>query len=137
MGKLDELEVTVAEVVDYLRITGQFAPALRQVITRKIAAETARERGIEVLDEELQKVADAFRHSIGLNKANDTEEWLTTHGVSLEALEDYLETNILMSALKDGLEQDTDKKKFMESPAIKESMRESIFQEWLAEKMKL
>jgi len=46
-------------------------------------------------------------------------------------------SNIMMSALKDGLEKDADMTKVMETPAIKESMRESIFQEWLAEKMKL
>ena len=44
--KRTEIEVTVAEVVDYLRITGQFTPSLREVVTRKITADAAKKRGI-------------------------------------------------------------------------------------------
>ena len=113
MGKLDELEVSVSEVVDYLRVTGQFAPALHKVIERKIAAEEAKEKGVNITDEELQKVADGFRQMLGLTKAADTEEWLKTHGISLETLENHLETNILVSKFIDGLEADVDTAEIM------------------------
>ena len=36
--KSKDIEVAVAEVVDHLRITGGFAPALRSVVVRKVAA---------------------------------------------------------------------------------------------------
>ena len=131
MGKLDELEVSVSEVVDYLRVTGQFAPALHKVIERKIAAEEAKEKGANITDEELQKVADGFRQMLGLTKAADTEEWLKTHGISLETLENHLETNILVSKFIDGLEADADTAEIMSAPDIKDRVRESAFQKWI------
>jgi len=131
MGKLDELEVSVSEVVDFMRISGQFAPALHQVIERKVAADAAREKGIQVTDEELQKVADGFRQMLGLAKAADTEEWLATHGISMDALEKHLETNVLVSKFIDGLEAEADTSDVMNSPEIKDRMRESAFQKWL------
>jgi hypothetical protein len=135
MGKLDDLEVSVSEVVDFMRISGQFAPALHKVIERKIAADKAKEKGIGVTDEELQKVADGFRQMLGLTKAADTEEWLKTHGISLETLEKHLETNILVSKFIDGLEEDADPAEIMSAPDIKDRVRESAFQKWMKEQI--
>lgn len=135
MGKLDDLEVSVSEVVDFMRISGQFAPALHKVIERKIAADKAKEKGIGVTDEELQKVADGFRQMLGLTKAADTEEWLKTHGISLETLEKHLETNILVSKFIDGLESDADPAEIMSAPDIKDRVRESAFQKWMKEQI--
>jgi FKBP-type peptidyl-prolyl cis-trans isomerase (trigger factor) len=136
MGKLDELEVSVSEVVDFLRISGQFAPALHKVIERKITAEMAKEKGIEVTDEELQKVADGFRQMLGLTKAADTEEWLQTHGISLENLENYLETNVLVSKFIDGLEKEADAGEIMSTPEFKDRIRETAYQKWIREQIK-
>ncbi len=94
-------------------------------------AEEAKEKGVEVTDEELQKVADGFRQMLGLTKAEDTEEWLKTHGISLETLEGYLETNILVSKFIDGLEANVDTAEIISAPEIKDRVRESAFQKWL------
>ena len=134
--KLNEIEINVAEVVDYLRITGQFTPALREVVERKFTAEEAKRRGIVVTDEELQQAADGFRFLHDLSKASDTEEWLKSTGTSLETFEQHLETNILMSKLKDELENKADKAPYLSSSEIQESVREMIFQEWLADQLK-
>ena len=131
-----EIEVAVAEVVDYLRITGGFAPALREVVQRKVTTDAAKKAGIKVTKAQLQKAADAWRLANGLNKASDTESWLAANGITLEALEEYLETNLLMSRLKDQLEKKTAKKKFLASEGIKESVRQMIYEEWLAKAMK-
>jgi hypothetical protein len=127
-----DIEVSVAEVVDYLRVTGQFTPALREVVERKITAEAAAKSGIKVTTAELQKAADAFRVLNDLNKARDTERWLRSTGISIEALEAYLESNILISKFKDKLEKKAGKAKYLALPVIKESIRERIYQDWLA-----
>ena len=136
MAKLNEIEIAVAEVVDYLRITGQFSPALREVIQRKITAEAAKKARIRVSNGELQKAADTFRVANGLNKASDTDRWLKSNGVSLEAFEEFLETNLLINKFKDALEKKTAKSKYLASPGIKESVKEMIYQDWLANAMK-
>ena len=134
--KRNEIEVNVAEVVDYLRITGQFTPSLREVVTRKITADAAKKRGIRVTTTELQKAADVFRAVNDLSKSSDTARWLRSNGISLEVLEEYLETNILISKLKNSLEKKTGKAKYLSTQGIKESVREMIYQDWLSGQLK-
>jgi len=96
--KINEIEVTVAEVVDYMRITNRFAPSLREVVERKIAVEEAKTRGLKVSTKELQKAADTFRLINDLSTASDTKAWLKSNGIALESLEEYLETNLQIKA---------------------------------------
>ena len=136
MAKEKEMEITVAEVVDYLRITGKFAPALQEVVERKVAAEAAKKMGLKVTGPQLQKAADVFRSITGLSKASDTSRWMKSIGITVDTLEEYLETNILISKLKDALEKKTGKKKYQDSQEIKESVRNMIYRDWLAKQLK-
>jgi hypothetical protein len=111
-------------------------PALRVVVQRRVTAEAAKRAGIKVSGGELQKGADAFRIANGLNKASETENWLKSNGISVEAFEEFLETNLLINKFKDRLEKKTAKGKYLSSPGIKESVREMIYQDWLAKAMK-
>ncbi len=134
--KTTEIEVSVAEVVDYLKMTGKFAPALREVVKRKITAETARKNRTKVTSKELQKAVDIFRIANGLNKARDTNKWLKSSGISHDCFEDHIETNLLISKFKDRLEKKTGKNKFLASAGIKESVKEMIYQDWLKSALK-
>ena len=134
-AKSKEIEITVAEVVDYLRITGQFAPALREVVERKVAAQEAKKKKLKITDSELQKAADAFRSVNDLAKVSDTNRWMKSNGITLEAFEEYLETNVLISKLKDALNNKTAVKKYQSSSAIKESIREMIYADWLEKQL--
>jgi hypothetical protein len=135
-GTVKEIEVTAAEVVDYLRITEQFLPAVREVVERKITAQAARKSGITVTTGELQRAADAFRAVKDLGKARDTQRWLSSIGISLEALEEYLETNILISKFKDRLEKKANRAKCCAHPSIQETIREMAYQDWLKSQVK-
>ena len=130
------MEVAVAEVVDYLKITGQFEPALREVIVRKITAEKARKKGFKVGKQKLQKAADAFRLIHGLNKASQTEAWLKANGIRLEALEAYLEENLLVNAFKDDLVKKAGKTRLYNAAPVKETVRELVYQRWLNKAIK-
>jgi hypothetical protein len=134
--KKADLEVAVAEVVDYMRITGQFAPALRDVVIRKTTAEAAKAAGVKITTKQLQNAADAFRIVHGLNKAKDAENWLKANGISLEALEDYLETNLLISNFKDRLAKKGGTKKYLASAQVKNAVRDMIYQGWLDKTLK-
>ncbi len=133
---LKELEVSVSEVVDYLKLTGGFSPALREVVKRKITAQAAKENGITIPDDELQRAADAFRIVNGLSKASDTENWLKSIGVSMDTFEEYLETNLLMSKYKDALEEKADKEKYILTEPVQETIREMAYQEWIQKQLK-
>ena len=130
-----EIEISVAEVVDHMKLTGAFAPALTQVVQREYTAEAARKHGIKVTTGELQKAADVFRIDQGLFKASDTEAWLASQGITTEALEDWLETNILVYKFKNHLERKTNLKKHLSSSTVKATVRELAYQDWLKKAM--
>jgi hypothetical protein len=130
------VEISVAEVVDLMRIKDDFAPALREVLERKLTAEAARRSGIRVTTRQLQKAADDFRTAKGLNSAHDTERWLKAIGISLETLEAYLETNLLISKFKDRLFKEADQARLIRSPAIKERLREKSYENWMRSKVR-
>jgi hypothetical protein len=134
--KKQEIELAVSEVVDYLKITGKFAPALRDMVERKVASEAARKNGIKVSTKQLQSAADTFRALNGLVKASDTEKWLKQNGLTVESLEDYLETNLFIDGLKNQLEKKATAARYMKAPIIKESIREMIYKDWLANELK-
>lgn len=136
MRTAEEIQVSVSEVVDHLRITGEFAPALREVVRRKIAAKAAKAIGIDVTDEELQKASNEFRVTNGLRKAGDTLKWLEDNGISLETFETFLQTNILIQKLKDELEKKADKERYLSSKVTKKIIRDLIYRDWLDEQMK-
>jgi len=99
-----QLEIDVAEVLDFLRMSGAFNPALSEVVKRRTTAEAAKNYGISVSTEELQKAADAFRDEHGLLKASDMRKWLKTNGLSIDAFERHLETDLLIGKFKDVLQ---------------------------------
>jgi hypothetical protein len=133
--KKEMVEVTVSEVVDYLRIKGDFARGFQEMAARKIAAEAAKREGLKISKKELQSAADDFRIALGLNKARDTERWFRFNGISIESYEQYLETSLLINKYKDKLDKKTDKKKYMSSPEIRQEVRERIFEDWLADRL--
>ena len=129
-------EIDVAEVLDYMRMTGTFAQVLSEVVKRKMTAQAAKDQGISVSVKELQKAADDFRVDRGLHKASETETWLQSNRLSLEALEEYLETNLLISKFQDLLEARARRHKYMPSRTVKNNLREMVYQDWLAKAVK-
>ncbi|MHB9029038.1 MAG: hypothetical protein ACYC9O_09730 [Candidatus Latescibacterota bacterium] len=135
MQPVEEMEVRVAEVVDYLRINGDFTPALREVVSRKMAAAAARKAGIVISDDELQRAADVFRASRNLHKASDTESWMKSVGVTAESFESFLETSLLVSKFKEHLAGQADQQKYLALEAVEDTVRELVYQDWLQQQM--
>jgi len=124
-------EIDVAEVLDYMRMTGTFAQVLSEVVKRRMTAQAAKNHGISVSAKELQKAADDFRVDRGLHKASDTQSWLQSNGLSVGAFEKYLETNLLISKFQDLLEASARRHKYMPSRTVKDNVREMVYQDWL------
>jgi len=132
---LESININVSEVVAYARINGGFEKDLRTVIARKIATAAAHEAGLNVSDDELQKVFDIWRISLGLNKAADTGPWLEARHLMIEDVEQFLETNILVSKLKDKLYSESDANRYLTHPKVEETIRELVYAEWLAKEL--
>jgi len=99
-----EIKPTASDVVDFMRITGTLGPVVEEIKKRNLIKREARRRGIKVTASELQRAADVFRYSHRLTKAKAFKKWLQAVEISLEELEEFLETNLLMEKVKDALE---------------------------------
>lgn len=128
----EEIEVDVAEILDYMKVTGLFASVLRDVVERKVAVNAAKQAGSRVTTRQLQKAADTFRMANGLAKASDTHAWLESRGLSVETLEEYLKTNLLISSLKAKLDRNASKTKYYRSEEVEDLIREMVYRDWLS-----
>ena len=124
MSDSSETEVTVDDVVNYLRITGAFAAAAEQVARRKLSAQAARDwLAAKGGRRRPKKMRDDFRLFLSL-------------GVPKKTLEEFMEIDRLITELKDALVQEADRAAYLTAPAIKESVRELIYQDWLNEQLR-
>lgn len=136
MTKIDEITVSIEEVVSYIRLTGKFGPELRDLVRRKIIREGAVNSGLKVTGGELQQAADDFRNANDLHSSKATENWFKSNGVSIEAFEEFIETNLLITKFKDELMKKADKEKYYSSKGIQSWIRDMIFEEWVEQEMK-
>jgi radical SAM protein with 4Fe4S-binding SPASM domain len=127
----NNVEVTMEEVLWYLKLKGTFSSALRQVTERKLTLKAARETGLKVSSRELQRAVDTFRAGHGLNKATDTQQWLESIGVSVEGLQSFLEANLLIDKFKKKLSRRANEKNGRLSQPLKNFMEEKIYRDWL------
>lgn len=127
----DSLQVSVSEVVDFLRIDGGFSKALSDVVRRKYLLRAADSAGIQAAPEELQRAADAYRALNGLHKAADTERWMANNGITVDKLEKHLEENIRISKARDHIADEWGPR-IADAPAVKKLVRELAVEDWLA-----
>lgn len=88
--KIDGKAISVAELLQTLKLTGQFEGLIEQLVRDRITALAARKHGVRVSDEEIQERADQFRRVRGLHRASDTNKYLDALGVGLDELEAFL-----------------------------------------------
>jgi hypothetical protein len=129
-------DVSMNEVVDLLRIQGSYDIALNDARRRKITAEEAKRKGIKVTESDVQKAFDMYRIANGLHSAKETKIWLESRGVSIDAIEKFIETNILINRFKDMLISIANPKLAMNKPEILAAIREHEYEEWLGHVMK-
>ncbi|MCC6144870.1 MAG: hypothetical protein IT368_13775 [Candidatus Hydrogenedentes bacterium] len=125
------LNVSVADVVAYLRIEGGFSEALAQVVRRKTLLHAADQAGIVATAEEIQRAADAYRAIHGLHKATDTVTWMRNNGITTDTLERHLEENIRISKARDHIAEQY-AANIADTPAVKALIRELSVEGWLA-----
>ena len=128
------IEVSVGDVVSYLRIEGGFSEALSNVVRRKLLLCAAEEAGLSATAEELQRAADAYRALNGLHKASDTVAWMRNNGITADVLERHLEENIRMSKARDHIAASCNGS-IAESPVVKTLIRELSVEDWLNRKL--
>ena len=132
MANTEEIKLNVSDVVNFMRISGAFSSALKEVTRRKIAVDEAKSRGLSVSDEDLQKSADLFRQIQNLPTAEATDGWLAGRGLTLDVLENYLEENALIFELKRQLVAAYDKESYFSNLQRRNALMETAYEEFIA-----
>lgn len=132
---IEEINVAVQDVVNFMRVTDQFDDFLQEVIKRRLCVQAARESGLEVTDEELQEAADTFRRVRGLHSAPETENWLRNSQLTLEDLEEHLEENVLVYKWKQKLLEESDPKDIQSDPELRKSLTNQLLENWFEESL--
>ncbi|MBA2962070.1 MULTISPECIES: peptidylprolyl isomerase [Ramlibacter] len=88
--KIDGQAISDAELLQTLKLTGQFQQLVEQFTSDRITVLAARKQGLRVSDEEIQERADQFRRVRGLHRASDTNKYLDARGIGLEEFQAFI-----------------------------------------------
>ena len=87
--KIDGQAISAAELLQNLKLTGQFEKIIEQLVRDRITVLRPGSRA-QVTPEEIQERADQFRRVRGLHRSSDTNKYLDAMGVSLDEFEAFL-----------------------------------------------
>lgn len=90
IARIDDEVIDVNDFLRILKLTGQFASLVEQVVRDRLVVHAARRQGLAPAPEEVQERADQFRRVLGLHRAADTNRYLSSLGVSLDEFEAFI-----------------------------------------------
>lgn len=98
--------LSLPEFVQHLQRRGRLQWLLRDAVVEQFLVEQAKQSGLTVSTDELQRTADLVRRRQGLVSAEQTNAWLVRQRLSVLDFEDALERDLLIDKLKDHLFKD-------------------------------
>lgn len=98
--------VSQDDVIARLKLSGAWFETIAELEEDALVAKVAADEGVEVTDDELQEEFDALRRDMDLLKADDTQKFLESTGLTVEQVESMLEAAILRGKLAEKLVDD-------------------------------
>jgi parvulin-like peptidyl-prolyl isomerase len=112
MSTLQTLAVTVSrtplslgDVLQFLHQRGRLQPLLYEVAAERLILTAAREAGLTIATDALQRAGDRFRYRHGLASAEQTHTWLAAQRLTVEDFEAVLERDLLVEKFKHHLSE--------------------------------
>lgn len=90
IARIDDEVIGINDFVRILKLTGQFAGLVEQMVRDRLVVHAAKRQGLTPAPEEVQERADQFRRVLGLHRAADTNRYLSTLGVTLDEFEAFI-----------------------------------------------
>jgi len=88
--KIDGQAISVNELLQTLKLTGQFEGLIEQLARDRITVLSAKKQGVRLSEQDIQERADQFRRVRGLHRSADTNKYLDRLGVGLDEFEAFL-----------------------------------------------
>jgi hypothetical protein len=129
-------KVTNDEVVEYLRLTGQYGQVYRDLVMRKTAVAAAQAKGIRVTEEELEEAAEVIRARYGFDSEEDEGKWVEMSGLTPKQFRNFVETNALVGKWKEHLRGGAKTESYLQGGLAASVVRDLVFQDWLLGELK-
>lgn len=98
-----KVAIETQEIVDFLRQNIQMKDVCQKILYEKIISQSAQERGITVIPEEIQAEADHLRREKRLEKATDTLTWLVDQMMTADDWDAGIRSRLLAQKLAEYL----------------------------------
>ena len=96
---LQSITITAEDILKHIKLSLKTSELTEEIITRKIILDAAKEAGITVEVEELQKAADTMRFVNKLHSAQDTFAWLEKSCLSIDDFEEAVYISVVAQKL--------------------------------------
>jgi parvulin-like peptidyl-prolyl isomerase len=117
VASVEGADFSLYDLLHTLRLRGTLAQLIVRAVIDKLVVDAARKQSLTITDEELQKAADNFRMRHRLNKAADTERWLSQNQLIAADLEEGLQRDLLRHKLAEQVTPDQIEKYFADNRA--------------------
>ncbi len=97
------ITITQEDIIYTVKIFCQMPEMIVKIVERKIIEDTAKEAGITIETEELQKAADEFRLRNKLQTPEETWNWLDRYSLSMDDFEYFIWIDLLGNKLTNHL----------------------------------
>lgn len=94
------ITITNEDILQQVKLSGKIPEIIEEVTKQKILKNAADEIGLQIDEQELQKVADKFRLANQLQTVDNTYNWLKKQGLSLEDFENMLYQELISAKLQ-------------------------------------
>ncbi|WP_197443192.1 peptidylprolyl isomerase [Lignipirellula cremea] len=94
----------MTDVLAHLRESGELGAVVRSVRQQQLVRQWAEQRSLSATLEEIQRAADSFRASAGLQGAEETRYWLEQNGMTPDDLERRAELAVLRRKLMEQIQ---------------------------------
>ena len=96
-----EREYKARDVIDAALFRGELEKSWKEFLCRIAAEQRARELGLELDYVAVEDMAEAFRYTHDLITAEETEQWLSDRGLTLEEFTDYFARQYWQTELRE------------------------------------
>lgn len=102
---VNEEEIDLETALRWQMIAGNHSFA-HETIKNAVVRQYADANNIEASEEELKTIFREFRYALGLESSEATHAWLKSHGLDLEALQDFCEICALRNRIRASVTED-------------------------------
>jgi parvulin-like peptidyl-prolyl isomerase len=103
LASMGNITLTVKDMLKALHRSRRLAGIIRPVFMEHFLVTKAKQAGIKVTQEEIQKMANDFRRSMNLTKAEDMNRWFQMEGITAADFAEGIERDLLVSKMRQAI----------------------------------